>query len=150
MSTEIPNLWPDNLASSEEKSPLAILKIQAALLGEKTKGIVEGRVTKFRYEEDDDPSQLHYSFSVIGPALGQYRADLFALHTSLKSLYPIKINVYEEPASDAANTTVKNEEELHAALRRIFRTERTRNIINAIRAHSFGVGAKEQPDEVPF
>lgn len=44
MSTESMDLWPENIgASTTELSPVAILRQQASLLGQKTKNLVEGK-----------------------------------------------------------------------------------------------------------
>ena len=45
MASPIPDLWPEQIAETTEVSPVSILNGQAALLGEKTQGFVEGEVT---------------------------------------------------------------------------------------------------------
>lgn len=40
------DLWPEDFASVGERSPISILKEQAAYLGKRTKNLVEGKVSK--------------------------------------------------------------------------------------------------------
>jgi len=99
MASPIPDLWPEQIAETTEVSPVSILNGQAALLGEKTQGFVEGEVTYAKIppmsplSRDDSwgylsaIGELHeipkaialkeptlvYSFYVKAPALDNYR-----------------------------------------------------------------------------
>lgn len=148
----IPDLWPADLADDESESPISILKGQAGSLGKRTGGIVEARITKFRYADDDenDPDDLMYNFNIIGPSIGNYRVTLFELHAKMHSLYPVTIKVPSPDGNAPTLFEIKNQSELLETLKKILTDNRTVNIIRAIRAHSIGLGAKPKPDEVPF
>ena len=69
----IPNLWPDDIASTESAlTPFSILKAQAAALGQRTAGLVTGRLDR----RNDDEGDFFYSFKVVAPTLN-YSYELF-------------------------------------------------------------------------
>jgi len=85
------DLWPSDLGIVSIVTPAAILRAQATLLGEKTKGILEGAV-----ETSSVGDQIRHRFVIRVPALGNYRYPLFSVHHAV-DLYPVFID--EEPAT---------------------------------------------------
>ena len=125
MSTHTPDLWPTDIATTELRSPVAILREQATLLAVKTEGLVVGNVHTVTAGE-----QLQHSFRLVAPSLNHYTFDLFNF-THGPSLYPV----------DAANQEgqvirIESEKEFLNFLRDLFSSERTKQIIHSLIAHS--------------
>jgi len=115
------NLWPDfNLGEAE---PIAILKTQAILLGEKTRARVVGEVS---VHLDKEQQKLRATLFLKCPELSQYHHKLLDLIAHSNGDYPVHITVREVGA------VAKNEQELRDTLRHIFHSERTQGIIRAI------------------
>jgi hypothetical protein len=142
----MPDLWPTDIGTTEVTPPVTLLKEQAALLGEKTRNLVEGKVVRL----DEWPSaQGHfaYAFYLVAPALGNYRYKLFTLSYPPEFL-PIRIDVDRDllPAipqecvlQDAViGTWVKAESEdaYKQILAAIFGAAKTRRVVAAIVAQS--------------
>ena len=128
LSGSIPNLWPTDLAPTVERTPLAILKEQAAQLGARTKNLLEGRVTTRVYAQGEDRLFQH-TFSVVAPALDGYTYRLLEVKHGLDP-YPVTVGVSptyveEELASEA---------EFIEYLRRVFASDETRRIIGSLLA----------------
>jgi hypothetical protein len=79
-----PDLWGD-LEVAPIRTPVAILKEQAAVLGQKTRNVVEARVeTSLTYN-----SHFVHSFSLVVPALDNYEYQLFKVQHAI-DLYPVE------------------------------------------------------------
>ncbi|MCZ6675995.1 MAG: hypothetical protein O7E52_01970 [Candidatus Poribacteria bacterium] len=130
MAQNIPDLWPDDIAVTNDlKPPVAILRQQAALLGEKTQNLVEAEISS-----SSIGSGFRHHFNLVVPALDNYRFRLFYI-THPISLYPINISV-SSPGKDDTVIEVKSEDEFTKALRGIFSSEETKRIIQALIAQS--------------
>jgi len=145
----VEDLWPQELESTKIRPPVSILKEQASLLGQKTKNLVEGLVTRTGAEED-----LSYSFYLNAPALNNYRYLLFTMHHDIR-MYPLYIHVEEEILKevnpDLYNTwkglmaTLKasthnekadNEAQFLELLKKIFSSTKTKQLIAAMISQS--------------
>ena len=76
------DLWPENIAESNMVTPVAILREQAALLGDKTKQLVTGEV-----QTTTTGNMFVHSFSVAAPTLN-YRYELFRVQHPA-AFYPL-------------------------------------------------------------
>src|SRR5215471_3473922 len=121
------NLWPDNIADSNLVTPVTILKEQAALLGEKTRQLVQGEVTS------QSPSSVGgmatpfvHRFEISAPTLN-YRYELFYI-THGVNFYPLALNLAGK------TTSISSEAELKENLKQIFASPRTLNAVHAILA----------------
>ncbi len=148
--------WPDDLevATEDEHSPVAILKEQASLLGEKTKTIVKAEVVRHRSRFSSDVERLRkeitsdsgggrgpaapfrYQFLIHSPALGDYRYRLFEVSFGIES-YPVGFHLDEaivrELQIDPKSGIVADEEsEFVDLLSRVLKSQRTRQVIQAI------------------
>ncbi|KPA09970.1 hypothetical protein MHK_009824, partial [Candidatus Magnetomorum sp. HK-1] len=85
------NLWPDEVGTTTIVSPVAILREQAELLGEKMKNIVAAEVSSF----DSSTDSIIYHFYIVAPTLGNYRYRLFTVSHNV-TLYPLEIYVDDE------------------------------------------------------
>lgn len=85
MSQPDRDLWPENIGVSAMVTPATILKEQAALLAEKTKGLVEADV-----RSSGSGTQFVHSFTLRVPALDNYHYVLFTASHPIE-LYPAVI-----------------------------------------------------------
>lgn len=141
------DLWPDDLQQIKVKTPVAILKEQASLLGPKTQNLVEAEVK--RSETTEEEGIFYYVFFITAPALGNYRYRLFDVHHGIE-LYPARIRPDDEifhellsshlsfpvPTGLSESFPVRSADELLEALRAILNAKKTRNVINALRAQA--------------
>jgi hypothetical protein len=84
MPEEALDLWPA-IEKGNTRTPVSILKQQAALLGKHTKNLLEASV-----DTDASPGRFAHRFIIEAPALGGYRYELFSIQHDEK-LYPVKV-----------------------------------------------------------
>jgi hypothetical protein len=138
------DLWPAITFEEEFDSPVSILKEQAALLGNKTQNVVTAEVGLLGTSTTE---QFVNGFYLVAPALENYRYRLFTISHSVNP-YPVIFEL-DEPlyyeVGDPELVQVKNpryilkarnEQEFATILQAIFASERTRQIINVLRAQS--------------
>ena len=128
------DLWPDDIkAVTKIKAPVAILREQAALLGNKTDNIVTAEVSS--YEPSGlKANQFYYVFYMEAPVLGGYRYNLFTISHDIE-LYPVYFTVEEsimKKASDGEAIKANSEEEFIGILKKIFDSDKTKGVIGAI------------------
>lgn len=70
-------------------TPVSVLRTQAKLLGERTRGLLEGEVKTFT-----QGGYVYHDLNVVVPALDNYRYRLLRVHHPM-SLYPVFVD--EEP-----------------------------------------------------
>lgn len=136
MSISPRDLWPEDIAVNEVLAPVAILKHQAALLGERTKNLVEGSVTQRKRQFSDDIG-FTYDFYLVAPALDFYRYRLFSISHSV-DFYPLSIQdsgVFELDGRES-KLEVNDEEGFIHVLAKIFSSEKTKGIISSLLAQS--------------
>lgn len=140
------DLWPEDLATVEFKAPVAILREQATLLGQKTRNLVEGRVREVA-SSDQVPGIYNYAFEFLSPALANYTYRLFYMQHGVE-IYPVNLYSLGEdilaelkvnPKSNGVR--VDDEAALLKALQAIFNTRKTRAIIQSLVAQSQGMGS---------
>ena len=88
MADTIPDLWPTSELKSAVLTPIVILRTQATLLGQKTQGLLMGDVRVTTSEK----GQLTLSFTVIAPAVNNYRYNLLSVQHTVDASYPAKIS----------------------------------------------------------
>jgi hypothetical protein len=137
------DLWPSDLATVAAKPPGTILKEQAALLGMKTKNIVNASV--------QPPTNYHekpfsFDFSITSPVLGNYTYPLFRISYDI-GLYPVKFTVEDALARELGvgresgqlgELIAEEEGEFIQILSRILGSKRTRQVIGGILSHATG------------
>ncbi len=154
MTSPIPDLWPEQIAETDQVSPFSILKEQAALLGEKTQGFVEGEVTTAaippisplsrgnsviylssigeahevpKAVAPKEPTLVH-SFYVKVPALDNYR---FLLLTVLHGHKPYPLALSYGITDEKVGAT--SEEEFLHWLREFLCRQETLNLIQSLK-----------------
>jgi hypothetical protein len=81
------DLWGE-LAPVEARTPVAILREQAALLGPKTQNLIEATVETTAAQFGQ---VLQHSFTLVVPALGNYTYHLFTVAHGITELYPVEV-----------------------------------------------------------
>jgi hypothetical protein len=137
----VQDLWPEKIEYPVIEAPVAILMRQAVALGKKTGNVVEGRVEQTRIH----PDRFGYSFSIVGPLLGDYSYQLFIIAHGVE-LYPVEILAesaimvevarkmeFQPREKDYEGTVVaKTQDEFENILRAIFAASKTQNVVGAI------------------
>jgi hypothetical protein len=121
MATQ-PDLWGE-IAPATKRTPLSIMREQAALLGQKTHNLVEARV-----ETDVDYSRLFkHRFLLVVPALNDYEYQLFRVEHSI-DLYPVEVQG-AEIRSGYGESILRNEDAFVEWLGQMLSSQRTKGII---------------------
>ena len=115
------DLWPANLTESNLVTPVAILREQAALLGDKTKQLVTGEV-----QTQTTGNLFVHSFYVAAPTLN-YRYELFRVQHPA-AFYPLVLT------QGQTTTQLKSEEEFKNKLKEVFSSQLTLNVVHSILA----------------
>jgi hypothetical protein len=113
------DFWGE-IVPAEERTPLAILREQAALLGTKTKNLVEATV-----DTSVNPlarNEFIHRFALVVPSLGNYKYELFRIEHGV-AIYPIHTS--EPPPALGLET----EQEFVDWLRRKLSSVETKRII---------------------
>ena len=79
------DFWGD-IASEGQRTPLAILREQATLLGTKTKNLVEATVDT----SVDARGRFVHRFTLVVPSLSSYKYELFRIEHGV-AIYPITV-----------------------------------------------------------
>jgi len=134
MSISPRNLWPEDIAVTDAVAPVSLLKEQASLLGDRTKNLVEGRVTPGVGKSVALMLEggFTYDFDIVAPALNNYRYRLFSVSHGVE-FYPL---VIDAPPFSVAELHVENEEEFLKTLEAIFSSDKTKRIISSLIAQS--------------
>lgn len=143
MARAIDDLWPDDIAPTiEQVPPVTILKQQAALLGRRTKNVIEGEV---KTEAANSRGFLRHTFYLVAPALNFYRYPLLTVEHPVTTMYPAKITVSgPEKDSPKKKLTAKNEQLFKKYLKLIFSYNETKKITGALLAQSLGQQQSEE------
>lgn len=89
------DLWPDGISANVEgASPVAALRMQASLLGQKTQGLVKGAV-RISFRDESAPGTFCYNFCIVCPPLDFYHYVLFKVRYPVE-FYPLTVNADPE------------------------------------------------------
>jgi hypothetical protein len=169
MATAVEDLWPADIESPPDQlAPITILKQQAAMLGRRTKNLLEAVVqtededlaaapfgdTTVRLPLGDQPVRLRHTLFLVAPALNFYRYRLLEASHAAVNLYPVTIRagwerhlptVVEQMAGAPHTRSASNEAEFKEVLKDIFAHEETKRIIGSLIAQS-GEQRSQDPD----
>ncbi len=115
------DFWPSNIADSRMTTPVIILKEQAALLGDKTRNLVQGEVLTQAVG-----NMFVHHFYVSAPTLN-YKYELFEISHGI-SFYPLNVRCAGQ------SNPVPDEEQFKERLKAIFSSEHTLNVVHSILA----------------
>jgi hypothetical protein len=113
--------------AADIRTPLSILREQAAALTEQTKGVLVG-VAEARNNEHG--TNLDVTLDVNVPGLNDYRYRLLTYRQPIE-MYPGHLVVV-----DSGWNEIENEAEFVAAVRSVLSSDRVRNILASLRAHA--------------
>jgi hypothetical protein len=130
------------------RTPVLVLKEQAALLGKKTKNIVRAEVIgpkrgipvgEFAGQEDYEHFKNGFVlvyFSLVAPVLENYHFQLFTIQYSITKPYPVRIFAVIQPP---LVEKVSSEIELVEALKTIFSNQATISVISSMISQSMAL-----------
>jgi hypothetical protein len=133
----IDDLWPDEIAAAAGPTPpITILKQQAALLGRKTKNLVEAEV---HTEVTDFQRLLRHTLFLVAPVVGLSRYPLLSVEHPVTRIYPaiVKVNT-DDPSSAVREFQANDEAEFKHYLKTIFAEEPVKRVIGNLLAQSAG------------
>jgi len=126
------NLWPD-VESESVLTPVAILREQADLLGQKTKNVVTARVTGGQASLYGVMTSkgFVYTLSLVAPALDNYAYDILRVRHGMQ-IYPVQVSDLVRNKELQAAT----EEEFLAALGEVLGSPEVKNVIQVLLSQS--------------
>jgi hypothetical protein len=129
MTESTRDLWPADLGVISTVPPVAILREQAANLGRRTRGLLEGEIVSRpeRHARGEHGYPFLHEFRVRAPAFGDYRYLLFDVRHGF-ALYPVSVRFKPTGEEYPANS----EQELIDVLASLFSHPQTRRIIDAL------------------
>lgn len=111
------------IVPAAERTPASIMREQAALLGTKTRNLIEAKVASTTVQKD----LLVYSFVLVVPALDNYQYQLFQISHKLLSLYPVTV-------TSPRRAELPTEEQFVGWLRDILSSPETKKLIGTLLA----------------
>jgi hypothetical protein len=135
MTAKIPDLWPP-LSESPQLTPLAILREQGKLLGQRTANQVYGEV---QTQADSGDGSFRHILWVVAPFLGFRKPLAVAIHKI--AFYPAQVGQAVETSTPGfivprPATTASTPDELMHALQAVFALEDNVKLLNALIAQS--------------
>ena len=109
------------------RTPLQILREQAAALGPKTKNLVEAEVSS-----SSQGDKFQHRLDLVVPTFDGYRYHLLTLIHDIK-LFPVTVYY---PINEALSLQVRSEDELNSALQKALSAEQTKQIISRLAVHA--------------
>src|SRR5438067_362556 len=103
------------ITKSEVRAPVTILREQAALLGTKTRYLVEAHVETVKYG-----TSFMHKFNLVVPALDGYTYELFKVSHGIE-IYPVRVSTLD--------VELQNEAEFLAWLGNALSSDETKRII---------------------
>jgi hypothetical protein len=139
------DLWPSELTAVDQRTPVAILREQASLLGEKTQNIVVAELVKVSGVASWFPRffPFNYSFLLTCPALSDYRFRLFTMGSDI-DVYPVHFHLDSDVSEELIEKTngkllvkdnitqASNEEEFIDILKHTFNSKKALRVIRAL------------------
>jgi hypothetical protein len=125
------DLWPADVETSTIVPPLAILRRQAAALGERTQGLLEGQVETFT--KGDEFTQVFY---VVAPSL-DYRYKLFEVRHGVEG-YPVYTTtegrrpVFPRFGTGPAPLKLDTPDEFVDWLKQVLNSDETKRVIGSL------------------
>jgi len=135
------DLWPDELPTTvTPDSPVRILKEQAALLGKKTRGIVQASL-RTSGEGSEAPKPFVYNFYITCPTLSYYY-KIFSVAMGFEP-YPASFRIDSDilkeispGTGEGVSLSAKSEQEFVSILGDILQAEKTKKIVASLMLHA--------------
>jgi hypothetical protein len=116
-----------------DRTPLSILREQAALLGTKTQNLVEAAV-----ESRGVNDEFSHSFHLVVPVLDHYKYELFSIRHPVVDMYPVTVGyVHMYPVLAKGNEKrLRNEDEFKEWLSKTLSSPETKKILGNLIAQA--------------
>jgi len=124
MAEQSLDLWPE-IAAADIRTPVSILRQQAALLGKHTNNLLEAKVVTQQWT-----GGFLHRFFIAMPIIG-YQLELFTVFHDVM-LYPVKIN----PVGDVNPAELESEKDLIAWLKGTLNSAETKRILTTLMAQA--------------
>jgi hypothetical protein len=148
--SEPEDLWPKKMHRSTLKAPVAILREQASILGERTRNVVTAEVRPYRSQQS---TKLFFAFNLVAPALNNYSLSLFTISHEPTQIYPVEVksDIITAPGTYESKWSAESEGAFKAVLKTIFSDNKTITAIQSLMAQSeSGTFGFEREEDVPF
>ena len=122
MSTQ--NLWGELPVVEKVRTPLSILREQAAVLGQMSERLLEGEVVV----TSTVPDQIEAHLNIVASTLGGYSVTILSIRYGL-DIYPVRV---QHALIEGTRISAKNEEAFIEALKRILTSEPVLKVISAL------------------
>jgi hypothetical protein len=129
MANAIPDLWPE-LGQSQVTPPVAILREQAAALGNKTNGLLQGQV-----DTRVEGGVFHHRFLVVAPTLDDYTYELFWIEHGADQ-YPVYAPTIPKGAIPRMKQNLDTEKELVDYIREVLNSDKTKSVVGSLLAQA--------------
>ena len=160
MSEAARDLWPDQIDVASIVPPIVILREQATVLGERTKGLVRAEVESTEqprdgieeYLEDVIPAEARvvheHTLYLVAPALDNYRYSLLSVSHDFQP-YPCRVSFHPNPdampTGDSSDTLAIRREDLFLPwLQSALNREETVRVIHGLIARVQQLGGANQ------
>lgn len=134
-TNNVENLWSTkfDFGIGEIMPPVAILKQQAALLGQQTRNLVIGSVTAFSGRRNDE---ISYGLFINAPAIS-YNTELFSIFVPVLKMYPVELYLAGTPPNEKKPDFIAHDEKtFKERLREVLASERVVSTIQSLIAQS--------------
>jgi hypothetical protein len=114
------DLWPPEIDTGFDASPLSVLRDQARRLGSRTNYKLLAELRTFPVGQN-----LRHNFEIVAPALGGYRYLLFSV-THPPELFPMTVDI------DGEQSSILHDDGFTQWLRQALSSERTKKILASL------------------
>jgi hypothetical protein len=128
MAQQDRDFWPP-LGQTRITPPVVILREQAALLANKSQGLIEGQV-----DTSAGGDRFYHRLYVVAPTLDNYRYQLLGVYHAIL-LYPVYVIASGESKTERP---LDSEEEFLNWLREVLSSDRTKQVLDALLAQIGG------------
>jgi hypothetical protein len=122
------DFWPD-ISASKPRTPLSLMKQQAALLGKHTNNLLEAEV-----ETTSSGDKLFHRFIIVAPSL-DYRYQLFGV-THGVTLYPVQVLSAPPSGTIVPIGGIEDEGMFVNWLKAVLSSEETKRILGSLLAQA--------------
>jgi hypothetical protein len=121
MSAE--NMWGEFNEPVNQRTPTSILREQASILNQLTKGVLIGSVE----QEPTTNNTLAYNFAITAPAINHHKFTILTVQYSI-TIYPLSLT----DRTTSVQRQCLNEEGFTSALKGILSSTQVRRVISAL------------------
>jgi hypothetical protein len=138
MSAE--NMWGEISDPVNQRTPTSILREQAAILNQLTKGVLIGSIE----QEPTNNNTLIYHFAVTAPAINNHKFSILTVQYSF-TIYPLTLT----DRTTQVQRQCLNEEAFIANLKGILSSTQVRRVISALLIQSRDNSPGQNPVDKP-